>query len=148
MLAFVMLWAYLSFSQFLIIWAGNLPEEIPFYLERLRGGWQYVSVLLVIGHFALPFSLLLSRDLKKRPHLLAQLAWFIIAIRLIEIIWLIAPNFNHEGSPISLANIGIPIGLVGIWIYLFAGQLRRHPLVPVNDPYFKEMLAHGQHAGH
>jgi hypothetical protein len=148
MLAFVMLWAYLSFSQFLIIWAGNLPEEIPFYLERLRGGWQYVSVLLVIGHFALPFSLLLSRDLKKRPHLLAQLAWFIIAIRLIDIIWLIAPNFNHEGSPISLANIGIPIGLVGIWIYLFAGQLRRHPLVPVNDPYFKEMLAHGQPAGH
>jgi hypothetical protein len=148
MLAFVMLWAYLSFSQFLIIWAGNLPEEIPFYLERLRGGWQYVSVLLVIGHFALPFSLLLSRDLKRRPHLLAQLAWFIIAIRLIDIIWLIAPNFNHEGSPISLANIGIPIGLVGIWIYLFAGQLRRHPLVPVNDPYFKEMLAHGQPAGH
>jgi hypothetical protein len=148
MLAFVMLWAYLSFSQFLIIWAGNLPEEIPFYLERLRGGWQYVSVLLVIGHFALPFSLLLSRDLKRRPHLLAQLAWFIIAIRLIDLIWLIVPNFNHEGFPISLANVGIPIGLVGIWIYLFAGQLRRHPLVPVNDPYFKEMLAHGQHAGH
>jgi hypothetical protein len=96
----------------------------------------------------LPFTLLLSRDLKRRPRLLAQVAWFIIAMRLVDIIWLVAPTFNHDGFPISLANIGIPIGLAGIWVYLFAGQLRRRPLVPINDPYFKEMLADGQHAGH
>jgi hypothetical protein len=149
MLAFVMLWAYFSFSQFLIIWAGNLPEEIPFYLERLRHGWQYVSLLIVVGHFFLPFFLLLSRDLKRRPRLLARVAWYIVAIRLVDLIWLIAPPFSHEGSfPISLANVAIPVGLAGIWLYLFAGQLRRNALVPVNDPYFKEMLAHGQHAGH
>ena len=148
MLAFVMLWAYLSFSQFLIIWAGNLPEEIPFYLERLRGGWQYVSVLILVGHFFLPFTLLLSRDLKPRPHLLARVAWFIVAIRLVDIIWLVAPNFNQDGFPVSLANIAIPVGLAGIWVYLFAGQLRRRPLVPINDPFFKEALAHGHHAGH
>jgi hypothetical protein len=149
MLAFVMLWAYFSFSQFLIIWAGNLPEEIPFYLERMRYGWQYVSLLIVVGHFFLPFFLLLSRDLKRRPRLLARVAWFIVGIRLVDLIWLIAPVFSHEGSfPISLANIAIPIGLAGMWLFLFAGQLRRHALVPVNDPYFKEMLAHGQHAGH
>jgi hypothetical protein len=149
MLAFVMLWAYFSFSQFLIIWAGNLPEEIPFFLERMRHGWQYVSVLIVVGHFFLPFFLLLSRDLKRRPRLLARVAWFIVGIRLVDLIWLIAPVFSHEDRfPISLANVAIPIGLAGVWLFLFAGQLRRHALVPINDPYFKEMLAHGQHAGH
>jgi hypothetical protein len=148
MLAFVMLWAYFSFSQFLIIWAGNLPEEITFYLERLRYGWQYVSLLIVVGHFALPFCLLLSRDLKRRPRLLARVAWFIIAMRLVDLIWIVAPNFNHEPFPVSIANVFLPIGLGGIWLYLFAGQLRRYPLLPFNDPNFKEMLAHGQHTGH
>ena len=148
MLAFVMLWAYFSFSQFLIIWAGNLPEEIPFFLERLRGGWQYVSLLLVFGQFAMPFCLLLSRDLKRTAADARAARWFILAMRLVDLIWLVAPNFNHGGFPISLANVGIPIALAGIWFYLFAAQLRRHPLLPVNDPYFKEMLAHGQHAGH
>jgi hypothetical protein len=115
----------------------------------MRYGWQYVSLLIVVGHFFLPFFLLLSRDLKRRPRLLARVAWFIVGIRLVDLIWLIAPVFSHEGSfPISLANVGIPIGLAGMWLFLFAGQLRRHALVPVNDPYFKEMLAHGQHAGH
>ncbi len=149
LLAFVMLWAYFSFSQFLIIWAGNLPEEITFYLTRLRYGWQYLSLLIVVGHFALPFSLLLSRDLKRQARSLARIAWFIVAMRLVDVIWLIAPNFNQGGgSPVSLANVGIPIGLAGIWVFLFAGQLRRRALLPVNDPYFKEMLAHGQPAGH
>jgi hypothetical protein len=148
MLAFVMLWAYFSFSQFLIIWAGNLPEEIPYYLERLQGGWQYLSLFLVFGHFALPFCLLLSADLKKRPKLLARVAWFIVAIRLYDIIWLVAPGFHHGGFPISLANVGVPLALAGGWMYLFAGQLRKHPLLPVNDPYFKQMLANPHQGGH
>jgi len=148
MLAFVMLWAYFSFSQFLIIWAGNLPEEITFYLSRLQHGWQAVSLLIVVGHFVLPFCLLLSADLKRRPRLLARVAWFIVAIRLVDIIWLVAPNFNQGGMPITLANIGIPVGLAGIWLFLFAGQLRKRALVPFNDPYFKEMLARGNHGGH
>jgi hypothetical protein len=147
-LAFVMLWAYFSFSQFLIIWAGNLPEEIPFFLERLGHGWQYVSLLLVVGQFAVPFCLLLSRDLKRAPQRLARVCWFILAMRLLDLIWIVAPNFNQGGFPISLANVGIPIGAVGIWFHLLARQLRRYPLLPANDPYFKEMLAHGQHAGH
>jgi hypothetical protein len=149
LLAFVMLWAYFSFSQFLIIWAGNLPEEITFFVVRLRDGWQYVSLLIVVGHFALPFALLLSRDLKRHARSLARVAWLIVAMRLVDVIWLIAPNFNQHGPiPVSLANVGIPVGLAGIWVFLFAGQLRSRALLPVNDPYFKEMLAHGQHAGH
>jgi hypothetical protein len=148
MLALVMLWAYFSFSQFLIIWAGNLPEEIPYYLVRLEGGWKYLSLLLVFGHFGLPFCLLLSADLKKRPTLLARVAWFIIAIRLYDIIWLVAPAFNKGGFPISLANVGVPLALAGAWLFLFCGQLRKHPLLPLNDPYFKNMLAQPHHGGH
>jgi hypothetical protein len=148
MLAFVMLWAYFSFSQFLIIWAGNLPEEIPFYLERMHNGWGVVSSIIILGHFVLPFCLLLSADLKRRPRALANVAWFIVAIRLVDLIWIVAPNFNQGGMPVSLANIGIPIGLSGVWVFLFAGQLKKHPLVPVNDPYFKDMLAHAQQGGH
>src|SRR6266540_139478 len=147
MLALVMLWAYFSFSQFLIIWAGNLPEEIPYYLARLEGGWRYLSLFLVFGHFALPFCLLLSADLKKRPNLLARVAWFIIAIRLYDTIWLVAPRFNQGAFPISLANVGIPLALGGAWVFLFAGQLRKRPLLPVNDPYFKHMLAHSHQGG-
>jgi hypothetical protein len=148
MLAFVMLWAYFSFSQFLIIWAGNLPEEIPFYLERLQNGWGFVSAIIVAGHFALPFCLLLSANLKKRPNALAFVAWFIVAIRLVDLIWLVAPTFNQNGMPVSLANVAIPVGLGGLWLFLFAGQLRKHPLVPVNDPYFKDMLANAHSGGH
>ena len=103
----------------------------------------------MFGQFALPFCLLLSRDLKRRPQSAgARRCWFILAMRLVDLIWLVAPNFNHGGFPISLANVGIPMALAGVWFYLFAGQLRRYPLLPVNDPYFKEMLAHGQHGGH
>jgi hypothetical protein len=148
MLALVMLWAYFSFSQFLIIWAGNLPEEIPYYLARLEGGWRYLSLFLVFGHFALPFCLLLSADLKKRPNLLARVAWFIIAIRLYDTIWLVAPGFNQGAFPISLANVGIPLALGGAWVVLFAEQLRKRALLPVNDPYFKQMLAQPHHGGH
>jgi len=149
MLAFVMLWAYFSFSQFLIIWAGNLPEEIPFYLKRFENGWGVISLFIVLFHFALPFCLLLSRDLKRRPLLLARLAWFIVAIRLVDLIWLVAPNFSKPGTlPISLANVGIPLALAGIWLWLFAQQLGKYPLVPVNDPYFKNMLLHGHEGGH
>ena len=98
MLAFVMLWAYFSFSQFLIIWAGNLPEEIPFYLERLRGGWQYVSLLLVFGQFvAAVLPAALARP-EARPQSLARSRWFILAMRLVDSIWLVAPNFNHEAA--------------------------------------------------
>jgi len=151
MLAFVMLWAYFSFSQFLIIWAGNLPEEIPFYLRRFDGGWGFFSLVLAFGHFVLPFCLLLSRDLKRRPHMLARVAWFIIAIRLVDLIWLVAPNFNPNTGgfmPVTLANIGVPLALAGVWLFLFAQQLGKLPLVPVNDPYFKTMLLQGHEGGH
>jgi hypothetical protein len=142
LLAFVMLWAYFSFSQFLIIWAGNLPEEIPFFLDRLRGGWQYLSAAILLGHFALPFTLLLSRDLKRRPRLLAKVAIFILLFRYLDLVWLVEPMFGHEGFPLHWLDLAVPAGLVGVWFFLFARQLRSRPLLPLNDPFFKEAFAH------
>jgi hypothetical protein len=142
LLAFVMLWAYFSFSQFLIIWSGNLPEEIPFFTERLRGGWQYVSLAILVGHFALPFTLLLSRDLKRRPRLLARVAIFILVFRWVDLVWLVEPMFGHEQFPLQWMDVALPAGLVGVWVFLLARQLRSQPLLPLNDPFFKEAFAH------
>ena len=145
LLAFTMLWAYLNFSQFLIVWSGNLPEEIPWYIERLRGGWGVVAIALVVGHFFLPFLLLLSQDLKKRPQMLARVAMFILAMRLVDTIFLISPTFAHEGFPIHWMDIAIPAGLVGVWLFLFARFLQSRALAPLNDPYLKEVFAHDAH---
>jgi hypothetical protein len=145
LLAFVMLWAYFSFSQLLIIWSGNLPEEIPFFYARFRGGWQYVSTLILLGHFSLPFVLLLSRDLKRRPHLLAQVAVFVLVMRMVDLIWLVEPMFPRQGFPIHWMDVALPVGLAGVWIFLFARNLRSRPLLPLNDPFFKEALAHDVH---
>ena len=98
LLAFTMLWAYLNFSQFLIIWSGNLPEEIPWYIERMHGGWGVVAIALVVGHFALPFMLLLSQDLKKGKWL-PRVAIFILVMRLVDTIWLVAPDLRAPRLP-------------------------------------------------
>jgi hypothetical protein len=150
LLAFVMLWAYFSFSQFLIIWAGNLPEEIPFFVNRLRDGWQYISLLLVIGHFALPFTLLLSRDLKRKSGVLAAIAAFILVMRYVDLLWLVNPAFSHgeagaHHSPIHWMDLAIPVGLAGVWFFLFARQLRSRALLPLNDPFFREAFVHEAH---
>lgn len=144
MLALVMVWAYFSFSQFLIIWAGNLPEEIPWYLARLNHGWQYVALALVVGHFALPFALLLSRDIKRNYKLLRTIAVFILFMRLVDLYWLVAPEFRKESLGISWIDLAAPVGLVGIWLAYFFMQLEKRPLVPLREPHLEEALAHGR----
>jgi hypothetical protein len=144
LLALVMVWAYFSFSQFLIIWAGNLPEEIPWYLDRLRGGWQYVALALVIGHFALPFALLLSRDLKRNFKLLAAIAIFVLFMRMVDLYWLVAPDFRKGRFGLSWMDFAAPIGMGGIWLAYFLIQLARRPLMPLNDPHLVEALEHGR----
>jgi hypothetical protein len=144
LLALVMVWAYFSFSQFLIIWAGNLPEEIPWYLDRLRGGWQYVALALVMGHFALPFALLLSRDLKRNFKLLAAIAIFVLFMRMVDLYWLVAPDFRKGRFGLSWMDFTAPIGMGGIWLAYFLIQLSRRPLMPINDPHLIEALEHGR----
>jgi hypothetical protein len=144
LLALVMVWAYFSFSQFLIIWAGNLPEEIPWYLTRLNGGWQYVGLLLVVGHFALPFALLLSRDLKRNFKLLAGIAVFILFMRLVDLYWLIAPDFRKDSFGLSWMDFAAPLALIGLWLAWFLTQLAKRPLMPIHDPHLEEALEHGR----
>ena len=144
LLTLVMVWAYFSFSQFLIIWAGNLPEEIPWYLERLRGGWQYVALALVIGHFALPFALLLSRDLKRNFKLLAGIAICVLFMRMVDLYWLVAPDFRKGRFGLSWMDITAPVGMGGIWLAYFLIQLGKRPLMPLNDPHLVEALEHGR----
>lgn len=144
LLATVMVWAYFAFSQFLIIWAGNLPEEIPWYIERLKGGWQYVALLLVFGHFALPFALLLSRDLKRNFKLLASIAIFILCMRAVDIFWLVTPDASKGALAVSWLDLAAPIGLGGIWLAYFLIQLEGRPLMPINEPQLAETLEHGR----
>jgi hypothetical protein len=144
LLAFVMMWAYLSFSQFLIIWAGNLPDEIPFYVERLRGGWQYVGLALVFAHFALPFALLLSRDIKRNFRLLTGVAVFILIMRLVDLFWLVAPDYRKGAFSATWFDFLIPIALGGLWLAAFAWQLPRRPLLPLEDVRLKGALEHGR----
>jgi hypothetical protein len=151
LLAFVMLWAYLSFSQFLIIWSGNLPEEIPWYVERVRGSWGAVAIALVVGHFALPFSMLLSANLKKRSAAIAKVAVFVLVMRFVDLLWYVTPAFRASAPgeaavhtplvPFHWMDVAIPAGLLGLWLFLFARELRTRALFPVNDPYFKEAFA-------
>lgn len=146
LLAFVMIWAYFGFSQFLLIWYGNLPEEIPWYLERMRGGWQYVGLLLVVFHFALPFLLLLSRDLKRHARTLSIVAGVVILMRLVDLFWMIAPVAKvPEGGALGIIlnywmYVLAPVGLGGLWLAYFAYQLRQRALLPLNDSGMENLL--------
>jgi hypothetical protein len=134
MFAFTMLWAYLSFSQFLIIWAGNLPEEIPWYIRRLNGGWGGVAVALVIFHFGVPFVALLQRGVKRTPNLLFGMCVLMIAVRLMDVYWVIAPAFYENHLRISWMDFVTPVAVGGIWLTAFFWQLKSVPLVPLKDP--------------
>lgn len=149
MFAATMLWAYFSFSQFLIIWSGNLPEEITWYKHRITHGWGAVALVIVLFHFALPFLLLLSRDLKRNPRLLMLVAVLMIFMRLVDLFWQVEPGFAEApaGYPGSLPAfywmyVAAPLALGGIWLWLFLGELKKRPLLPLNDPYLPEALAH------
>ena len=145
MFAFLLLWAYFAVSQLLIIWSANLPEEIPFYLERLHGPWAPISIALLIGQFTLPFLLLLSRNFKRNPRPVGRIALFILVMRVIDITWTIGPVFRHEGSSLHWLDFAIVAGIGCLWLPLFWRNLAGRPLVPAHDPYFKEAVAHGGH---
>lgn len=147
MLAMVMLWAYLSFSQYLIIYSGNLPQEINWYVRRLNGGWQWVGLALLLLHFALPFSLLLSQSLKKNPKTISAIAIFIVCIRVVDIFWLVEPNFQsvaHPAFTVSWLDFTAPIGFGGLWLALFFRTLPTRPLLPLGAPDLQKALSHGR----
>ncbi len=148
LLAFVMVWAYLSFCQFLLIWSGNLPEETPWYIPRLQGGWQFVALALLLFQFALPFVLLLSTDLKRNRRALAGVALLVVVMRAIELLWLIVPAFHGEGVTVvgGLLHVAALLGVGGLWLGFYLWQVRQWPLLPEYNP--EEAADHGQAAQH
>ncbi len=148
MFAFVVLWAYLSFSQWIIIWSGNMLSEIRWYIMRLQNGWQYFGVTLICVHFVFPFALLLSRNTKRSIQRVVSIALLVIFMRMVDLFWLTAPNF-YPGTDGGLHNFHLadaaiyavcPIAMGGIWLFFFYQRLSKRSLMPVNDPGFVEML--------
>jgi hypothetical protein len=140
LLALVMLWTYFAFSQYLLIWSGNLPEETAWYVARKHGGWGVIALAIVILQFAFPFLTLLSRAAKKSSERLATLALFILIMRVVDVIWLIEPAYNAERFHLSWMDVVAPVAIGGLWISVFAWQLQKRPLIAINDPQVEAAL--------
>jgi len=134
LLAFVVLWAYLSFSQLLIIWSGNLPEEISWYLSRLRHGWQWIAAALLAFHFAAPFFLLLARFIKRGARLLAAIAGLVLAARAVDTFWIITPAFYRDRLALHWLDLFTFVGIGGVWSAFYLDALGSTSIVPLHDP--------------
>ncbi len=154
MLAFTMFWGYMTVSQYLIIWSGNLPEEITWYLARNTQGWHIVTIFLVVGHFFFPFLLLLSAEIKRKPKRLGMIALWLLIMRWLDLHWQVAPSvlhWQHEkgllGEQAHLAFHWLDLAAVaaigGLWFALLIGQLKNRAVLPVQDPILQEVMAHG-----
>lgn len=143
LLAFVMFWAYVSFAQFLLIWMGNLPEEIAWYTPRLYGGWKWLALALVVFHFAVPFTLLLSRDVKRDRRWLASVAGLVLAMRLVALFWDVIPAYEPKGfwshGPEIVASAVTMVGLSGVWLAVFFGELNKFAMVAAPSSSAKEV---------
>lgn len=148
-LALVMVWAYFSFSQLLIIYSGNIPEETIWFIERMSTGWFAVGMVLILFHFAFPFLLLLRQDLKRSGKTLALIAIFILFMRLVDMFYYISPNPRMNGTVLTLSqsfswlDIAGTVAVGGVWLWYFFGQLMKRPLVPVMDPFLESAVEHG-----
>jgi hypothetical protein len=150
MLAFTMLWAYMAFSQLLIIWSGNIEAETPYYIYRSSGGWLAVAVILIFAHFFIPFCLLLSRSNKRNLVILAGIAALIVIMRIVDLFWVVIPAYDQgrrvlppPGFHIHWLDFATLFAIGGIWIALFIWQLKRRPLLPLQDPRLLEVSPHG-----
>jgi len=140
-LTLVMLWTYFAFSQYLLIWSGNLPEETTWYVARKHGGWGAIALAVVIFQFAFPFLMLLSRATKKNAQRLAMLAALILVMRIIDVIWLIEPTYSRGDFVFNWMDYVAPIAIGGLWLGTFAWQLQKQPLLPINDPQLEQAVA-------
>ena len=143
LLAFTMVWGYFSISQFLIIWSGNLPEEVTWYIVRNTGGWKTFTVTLVVFAFFLPFAILLSQDIKFKPKVLMRVAMLVLVVRWFDYYWQVAPNLHPSGFTLSPFDFGPWIAIGGFWVWLMLGNVRGKAALPVQDPVIKEAWLHG-----
>lgn len=153
MFAFVMLWAYFNFSQYLLTFAANLVEEIPYMITRTSNGWQYLAIFLVTFHFFVPWLLLLSRNLKRTPYRLVVIACWILFMRFADLFMMVSPEFDASGGNLHLLagehashffvhwlDLAAPLAIGGLWLWMFFGELRQRPLLAAGDPYLRESL--------
>jgi hypothetical protein len=147
LLALVMLWSYFAFSQYLIIWSGNLPEEIGYYSMRTHAVWGAVIIMIGILHFAAPFLFLLSRNFKRNPSKLVLVAVLILVMRMVDLIWVLVPAFGDEHRWVWLDAIAL-IGFGGLWLALLTWQVSKRPIIPINDPQLESVLAQMHASGH
>ena len=147
LLAFVMLWTYMEFSQYLIIWGGNLSGEIPWYIRRMQGVWGHVGVLLVVLNFGLPFFLLLFRHVKRRTRSLLIVAVLVLVMRLVDMYWMVLPAFGGGNARLTWMNVALPLGFGAIWFSYFIWQLQRMPILPVHDPRMEGVAEHAAEHG-
>jgi len=144
MLTFTILWTYMSFAQFLIIWSGNLKQEITWYKTRAFTSWGYIGAALLIFHFFVPFFILLQRRVKRRVQRLATVAVWMLGVSLLDVFWLVVPAFQNmrDGVHVHLVDIFAVLGIGGVWFAAYAAQLRKLPLLPLHDPRFEGVLEH------
>lgn len=142
--AFLMMWAYLAFSQFLIIYMANLMEEVPHYIVRSQGGYEYITIALIVLHFAVPYAILLSRDIKREITKLRVVALWLIFMRVVDYYWTIAPEF-HATFSMTLLDVALPLAIGGIFLWLFAMRLQTQPLLPLHDEGLAKALTHHVH---
>nr|UXE45702.1 hypothetical protein Hi04_10k_c5202_00011 [uncultured bacterium] len=142
--AFTIFWAYLGFSQFLLIWIANLPEEGPWYILRMKGTWTGVSVLVAVGHFAVPFAFLLPRDVKLRPQLLAGISVWMLFMHYVDLYWMTMPTFYPGGFSLPWTAVTAFLGVGGLAIAFAIFRARGHFTVPVKDPYLSDSLRYVQ----
>jgi hypothetical protein len=140
LLAFVMLWAYMAFSQFLIVWCGNLTEEIPWYLLRTHGGWQWVALCLILFHYFLPFFSLLFREVKQKLSALLIISCAVLIMHGVDLSWLVSPAFGRAALGVHWLDFATFIGVGGVWLSMFVWQLKGKPLVPLHDPWLAHSL--------
>ncbi|MET0164539.1 MAG: hypothetical protein ABW318_05985 [Vicinamibacterales bacterium] len=152
-LAFVMLWAYFNFSQYMLVYAANLVEEVPYFITRISHGWQYLALFLVVFQFAVPFLLLLMRDLKRTPYRLVWVALALLVLRYVDLFMLVSPEFSSTGANLHLLegehestffvnwlDLMAPLAIGGLWLWMFLTQLAQRPLLALGDPYLREAL--------
>jgi hypothetical protein len=144
LLMFLMLWAYFQFSQLLIVWSGNLSNEIPWYMPRFATTWRALSVALIWIQFVIPFLLLLSKPLKRNPWTLCVVVAILLIMRFVDLFWIVMPEIYKSGLRVHWLNFTVPIALGGIWLGIFLWELKKRPLLPLQAPNLEQALHHGE----
>jgi len=140
LLTFVIFWAYIAFAQYLIIWIGDVPRDVSWYVVRSSGGWGVLALIVGIGQFAIPFVLLLSRNLKRRPGFVARLAGWLLAMHLLEVYWLVLPAIDPAGVSVSWVDVASLLMIGGFAVAAACWRARRDPALPLGDPYLARAL--------